>query len=247
MLPDFDSLAPLERFDPQAFCSDDRAEQAVCDFVLMLALVFNDFKDLLWALTQLEANKPDLTQITTQRGQYGGMQFHITKLLHALIFDLSELIQKNEDAINHPLFKKTLDAMRGQTKARWNDVVRIARGQVTNDERALSKVSELVRHNISAHYYQPRFLSAGYRKHFGLKLDPAYQNGFISRGDSLRTSRFYFADAGVSGCFATLTEGQLDDLRKTMADFADAINKALYDLVQNFILVRGFRISLWSA
>ncbi len=82
--PDFDKLAALEYFDPKAFESADSKEQAVCDLVLMLALVYNNFKDLLWAFSNLSScRQPDPFKITPYNGQYSGMSLHITRLLYS--------------------------------------------------------------------------------------------------------------------------------------------------------------------
>jgi hypothetical protein len=45
-LPGFDTLARLQTFDPNAFIANDKQEQKVCDFILALALIFNDLKDM---------------------------------------------------------------------------------------------------------------------------------------------------------------------------------------------------------
>src|SRR5881392_3380193 len=51
-------LARLETFDPAAFLSDDKAIREVGDFIVALALAFNDLKDLLFGESLLLAQAP---------------------------------------------------------------------------------------------------------------------------------------------------------------------------------------------
>jgi hypothetical protein len=46
-------LAQLESFDPEAFQGNAEVPQALCNFVLAIALIYNDCKDALYALSPL--------------------------------------------------------------------------------------------------------------------------------------------------------------------------------------------------
>lgn len=42
-------LAPLETFDPAAFLGDEAVPQELCNFILSLALIYNDCKDITYS------------------------------------------------------------------------------------------------------------------------------------------------------------------------------------------------------
>ncbi len=52
-------LAPLEIFDPRAFQGDQDVPQELCGFVLSLALIYNDYKNIMHGVHGLEAAKPE--------------------------------------------------------------------------------------------------------------------------------------------------------------------------------------------
>jgi hypothetical protein len=51
-------LAPLETFDPAVFEPSGDVSQEMCDFVLALALIYNDCKDLVYANLALVDARP---------------------------------------------------------------------------------------------------------------------------------------------------------------------------------------------
>lgn len=51
-------LATLETFDPAVFLGDGRVPQSLCDFVLALALIFNDLRDLSYANVLVRDYRP---------------------------------------------------------------------------------------------------------------------------------------------------------------------------------------------
>lgn len=103
-LPGSEKLAHLDCFDPKAFQSDDAGEQEVCDFVLMLAVVYNDFKDLLWAIDHLKKCDPSDGEINPSNGELAGMRGHVTRQFHSLIFEFAKLLRTQELVLKHPLF-----------------------------------------------------------------------------------------------------------------------------------------------
>jgi hypothetical protein len=64
-------LERLETFDPAASAAPDKATQDAAEFVLALALAFNDMKDLLFAESLLHTQKPsDLHTPTRAPGMF---------------------------------------------------------------------------------------------------------------------------------------------------------------------------------
>ena len=117
-----------------------------------------------------------------------------------------------------------------------------------NTLKELHEVSRLIRNNIAFHYYQPKFLAGGYHEFFSKKDIPANQNAFISRGTSLQSTRFYFADAAVEGCFEKyIGKEKAGRLRPELNKLSETLVQALYDIITGFIQIRliqlkdGFR------
>jgi hypothetical protein len=248
-LPDSRELAPLETFNPKVFIAENKEDQEVCNFVLMLALINNDFKDLLWSYQQLNACKLDpIPPLSSYNGQCAGMRSHLTRLSHSLFCELAQLIDRNPEAINHPLFLETFRQLNKQNKVLWEQLLVYSKGGPNSEIKELRGISLLIRNNISFHYYQPKFLSQGYKDFFSRNSGPENRDAFISRGNSLQSSRFYFADAAVEGCFdRTIPKEMVGRVRPALNRLSEIIVQVLYDIVTSFVQLRltklkdGFR------
>ncbi|MFH1724883.1 MAG: hypothetical protein ABII00_09710 [Elusimicrobiota bacterium] len=241
-LPGCAALAPLMSFDPKALLSEDRDEQEVCDFVLMLSVVYNDFKDLIWAYHHLDhCRQPEDGEVSSYNGQYVGMRNHLTRLFHSLIFEFTMLLRENKHILDHALFRKTLGFVSKENRTRWAELLAFSRGEANESAKDLLRISMLLRHNITSHYYKPTFLAKGYKSFFENAKDEAHSSAFISRGMSLDANRLYFADAALDGCIKRLVPSdKMHDIRQSLNAVADFINRTLMDIVEKFIQARGF-------
>src|SRR5262245_35065887 len=87
------AVMKLETFNPAAFVEDGKVSQELCNFMLALALIYNDFKNLMYAGFKLRESKPTGTpEPTAVWGTYSGMDTHIYRLLIGLLHELFELI-----------------------------------------------------------------------------------------------------------------------------------------------------------
>jgi hypothetical protein len=240
-LPGYEKLAKLQYFTPNVFILNNKKEQEVCNFILMLSLIYNDFKDLLWAYFYMEKCKlPTISHPTSYSGQYGGINWHITRLFHSLIFEFTKLIKENSTVLDHPLFIKTIQQIHKENKNNWNWLVSFAKGEnIDENDKKLHEISRLIRNTIAFHYYQPKFLYSGYECFFLKKDNPTNQNAFISNGVSLETTRFYFADAAVEGCFQRIiSKEDVKILNRTLKDITEKIGKTLHNIIISFIQLR---------
>lgn len=239
-LPDCEKLAALQHFTPKVFQADAKDAQEVCNFVLMLALINNDFKDLLWSYSQLDKCRKDAPlPLTAYNGQYSGIRGHLTRLTHSLFFELAKLVQENTHILDHPLFLETIRKIHKQNKDNWDQLVGYATGSKGQALQELRDMSCLIRNNIAFHYYQPKFLAGGYQEFFDQNNKPENQNAFISRGNSLQSTRFYFADAAVEGCFERyIGKEKAGRLRPALNKLSEALVQALYDIVDSFTQLR---------
>ncbi|MFC1490622.1 hypothetical protein ACFL6K_05375, partial [Candidatus Latescibacterota bacterium] len=118
----------------------------------------------------------------------------------------------------------------------WDELVR-----VTFEEKSISnvyKALERIRHKISFHYDAGEIFS-GYNKHFFEHF--ASERAFVSMGESMSQSRFYFADAAVDGYIASrMGKDKVQLLTKELENIIPKLNISLYLIVTRFIQKRGF-------
>jgi hypothetical protein len=75
-------LAPPETFDPAAFLGDEAVPQELCNFILSLALIYNDCKDITYSKLVLgEFRPPQPPRKNRLWGAWTGVDFHIIRAL----------------------------------------------------------------------------------------------------------------------------------------------------------------------
>lgn len=231
-------LAPLETFDPAAFLGDTTIPQELCNLVLSLALIYNDCKDVIYSRLLLGESRPQRpTRKDPAWGAWAGADFHIFRILVGLLHELFDLIRNNQDVIQHPFLTSVIKQLPPSKRKAWNAVITVASGATPTDP--LGKSLLLIRHNVSAHY-GPKAVFDGYKHHF-IGTEKADDRAFISRGDNMQSSRFYFADAAATGWLRLAAgKNQLDDMMMTIVDLLDPVNHALMGIVETFIQKRGY-------
>lgn len=230
-------LAALESFDPAAFRGDDKVPQAVCNFVLALALIYNDCKDAIYAHVALAQSKPDgPPQKSRVWGAMAGAQLHAFRAVAGLLHELFELIRDNQNVLDHPSFASLLQHVHPQSRAAWRALVDVARGAPPKD--TFGKRLLLIRNKVFFHY-DTRAIFIGYTQHF---LGPQKQDdrAYVSRGSSMRATRFFFADAAVTGYLRSVLGSQTaGELSEDIGDVIDSINHGLMLILGHFIQRRG--------
>lgn len=231
-------LAKLQTFNPDAFQEDDKVAQDICNFVLSLALIYNDFRDLTYAQVLLEQSKPSSDPSKSRFwGAFAGVENHLRRLTVGLLHELFNLIQNNEKVLKLEFMKKLVSNMRPNAREAWNIVVKVAMGSTPKDD--VGKSLLLVRNKVAFHY-DPKEIWRGYRQHFRGETSKD-DRAFISRGLSMAESRFYFADAAAQTylheVMGTETYSNAIDV---VREFVRPLNIALMELVDRFIQKRGF-------
>lgn len=211
-LPGFDKLAPLEYVDADVFEGRDAKEQEVCDFVLTLALVQNDLKDLLWAFGELRARAPKGFELSTEAGQLNGMAQHCVRQLYALHHELLKLVKENPDPQSHAVFEKVISRISKGSRLHWEKIVATANLKPADD--VLSKLLVVVRDSIASHYFGTKILARGFKKHYD-GTGPTGKKLFVSRGVNAISSRFYFVDGAAQGALEYLAK---DATKASVAD-----------------------------
>ncbi len=231
-------LAPLETFDPKAFISDDNYPQDLCDFVLCLALAYNDFRDVVLAQVLLnEVDNAPKEVPSTRLGQNVALRQTVMRVQVGFIHELLKLLEANKHVIGGPSFNKVFKQMGKEAKQAWTSIYDVVKGKSPNDK--LARVLVRIRNKISFHY-DARELAKGYISHF--TRDHPTEKAFISRGGMLKRTRFYFADAAIEGCFNLRVTPDDDEVIEFLfggGNLLNEVNLAIYEIVTRFIQLRS--------
>jgi hypothetical protein len=228
------ALGPLESFDPAAFIGDSNVPQEVCDFVLALAEIHNDYKDLVLAYAMLTAAQPaEPEKISGDRGQFAALQIHVIRLHVSLVDELCKLIEREKAAVLQPAFQNLLTKIDRRAREKWQALMDAAGTKPKDDE--LTRVIVLLRNKASSHI-DPEQLGRGYRHAFVTLGKKPY----ISRGATLEQTRFYFADLAVTAYLNDLVGGAgIRPFLEGVSKLLESLNIAIALIVEAFIQSRS--------
>ena len=231
-------LAALETFDPEAFRGDDRVPQAVCSFVLALALIYNDCKDAIYAHVALAASTPDGPPRRSKVwGAISGAQQHAFRGFAGLLHELFGLIRENGDVLRHDVFVSLVQHLPSPSREAWVALVNVASDATPTDK--LGRRLLRLRNKVLSHY-DPKAIFTGYTEHF-LGPEKRDDRAYVSRGASMRATRFFFADAAATGYLRSVVGSEdTTTLMEELAEIIDRINYGLMMIVGTFIQRRGY-------
>jgi hypothetical protein len=225
-------LVPLEAFDPSAFIGNDVVPQDVCDFVLALAVAYNDLHDTTVARILLnDITVPHESKPSQALGFRNGLRTSTLRIQLGFIRELLALIADNKTAINQPYFKNLCFKLTPKGQLSWSSLYNVAFQKPSSDP--LSKALVIIRKKVAFHY-DAHQIGQSFKNAFvptGIHRQP-----FISRGRTMSQTRFYFADAAIQKYLIEKdTEKILKDLLEGNAKLYEQINQALYEPVIRFI------------
>ena len=231
-------LAQLESFDPDAFRGDDNVPQYVCNFVLTLALVFNDLRGLVHVHNLLISKKPSGEfRISRRWGAYNGARYHSLRLMVALIHEVLNLVHANQKTLEHAFFKAVLKQIPREAREHWSALVQAAEGKQVDSP--VGKFALLVRNKLVFHY-DPKEIFAGYSLFFSSHVHGA-ESAFVSRGTSMSETRYFFADAAAGGYLTKdIQDQKAEDLLMGIISIMPGLSFSLMSIIHHFIQKRGF-------
>ena len=236
-LDDCCSHAELETFDAAAFKATPDMPASVCSFVLALAAVYNDSKDVIYALQLLRASMPELPPRKCRSwGIYFALDAHLFRIHVGLLHELFELIKDNKKVIQSAPFRGLVKQMHRESRQSWRTLVDVALGSTPADPFGYSLL--MARNKIAFHYDAKRIMR-GYEDYF---LGPQRRDdrAYISRGDNLSNSRFYFADAALQACAQSVAaDCDWQKLVNELQGVFRTVNLALMGVVETFIQRRA--------
>jgi hypothetical protein len=231
-------LAPLTQFDPGKVVAKQGRDEFT-EFILALAVAFNDLKGLLLWRQLLQPLRPsDPTKVSAKSGEWHGAEIQIHRLLVAQLHELLKLIKEFESVAGGETMHRLLKKAPPSTRHHWDDLVKIATEKGTPRDTAFAEVLVQTRNSVSYHYYQPKMLIAGFRHYFFELTQGAHnESAFASIGENMEQTRFYFADAAVQGALTKLTEKNMTSAKfvKRLGAVISSVNHALQHIVTIYL------------
>lgn len=200
------------------------------NFFLILGLIFNDLKGLLFFSRIIEENyrKPELDEVNFHSGEYNGLKLQIDKLIISTVGEFFRFLEKNQSTIGGIRFKLILKKLDSSNRKKWEDLVKIEQGATI-----LSRIAQ-VRSNVAFHYdHSMKNLRNGFIKSFFSddKKQKHYDKACYSFGETMEKSRIFFSDAAEQGYINSILDfkDQLK-IREAVSD----LNHVLYSLLRSY-------------
>ena len=235
-------LKDLETFDKNVFVGDNLYNQSLCNLILAISLIWNDTKNLSSFYEHIKTlepkgvtkNTPEEMLITPFFGEYHGFKIHIEKLLVAVIHELFLLIRNSKDIIESPCFQHICKQMHKNCRESWQVILKYAFGGA-DKKTPLGKALLMVRHKIANHYDKDELFKGYKRKFLSTNNIP-----YISRGNMMCETRFYFADASAQEYYRSFQEKMMEgEFYNNLNLIITNINLALQNIVDTFIQKRS--------
>lgn len=225
----FSAPTELETFDPKIFEGDQQIPQDVCNFVLALSCVYNDYKDILMAFHYLDCLQPPFpVKETPEWGEFNGLKFHLIRLHISLVHELLSLIERSDSVIKNPYFQSITNHLDILGKRTWEALVKASSGKAST---SLGKTFLMIRNKVAFHY-DPKEFFKGYRNWF-LNCKKT-KRPYISRGAKITEERYYFAEASAQSYFDNLCSGGGIDANQVFK-LATSLGPAISQIVKTFI------------
>lgn len=241
-LPDFDLLKEMQSFDSAAFDFKDAEEKHTYTLILVFACLYNDLKDLLWALTNLlDSGERPKGLNNKYNGQYRGFYHHLIKLILSLLHEFLDLLVKQQETIKSKTFQDIVSTLTPNQQSKWNALVDCRGGSHTKRNSGVGRILGIVRNRIGYHYaYKPKDMEElieSFACVFRNKSSSDNQKPLLSYGKYYVENRFYFADAVIQH---QLTKYPAVGKNNEFKELTDQVFELIGAIVVNFIVkVRG--------
>lgn len=223
-------LSPFKEIDKRIFEGDSNSSDKVCNFLLLLALVYNDLKFIQVSMN-LITNSLEQSKERKTSGELAGMQFFIYRLNVALLHEFQINIKNNQSIIQSDYFKSLLNGLTLNVQNHWNSFFEAATSTKIEKD---SNPFHMIRNNTLFHYGLKEIRS-GYQKKF---IDPS-NKPCVSYGPAMKNTRFYYADAAIEGYFIRKAEGNdINTLFKQIVDLNKNLTFTLGNISEKFISQR---------
>ncbi len=213
--------------------TDSEDARELAGTILALAAQYNQIKDL-HELVLIEIRKMAKVRrgIRPEVGHLVGRYEMLSRFLYGTVYELLKFLEKCPQKLESSLFLELIERLPGEHKEYWQEIVGTAKdGKATLLGRAIMEV----RNNVTFHFQNPVNFIRGFECSIssGTKDD-----GYVSEGKNMASTRFFFADAASQGyvrkSFGLEYE---EDTFLSFMSLAKRINLTLYQLVLSYLQV----------
>jgi hypothetical protein len=185
----------LKDISPKHIIDQDNKKD-IQSFFLILGLIFDDLKGLIFFQKVIEDNyrKPDVNEVSAHAGEYNGLIAQTERLLIATVGEFFKFIEENEVVLTSTNFLLTLKKLSLEKRNRWNDLVSFGDGSTI-----LSKIAR-IRSNVTFHYDNSmEELRRGFINSFFSNRKDLIQHkrAYYSFGNTMENTRMYYSDAAA--------------------------------------------------
>lgn len=219
---------------------DSKEDELFRGFLLTLALLFNDLKNLILLNDTIQdVYKAGTLEINSHYGERFGINTYLVRLLHSTLHEAVVFIRESKDVCDSDRVKNLMARVPEETQMIWNTLRKIAHEKPVDDRRFNSLVKlthslKQVRNNVGFHFQTDKQLLRGYRKFFFEDVTSISQNArdwayrSVKRND-LTVSRYYYADAAIDGYYINLFGGEKNFTQSGKETF-DLVNLVMYSI-----------------
>jgi len=191
----------LKGINPSKIIQKDK-DSDFDNFFLVLGLIFNDLKDLLFFVDYIseEYRKPNpdnIEPLNDHLGSLAGINNHLNRLVISLVSELFIFLDKNKKVIASMPFMLYEKKLPADIRRDWNNILNILKDDSKDD--FLSQIAR-IRSNVTFHYDQSlKEIRSGYISTFFDSPKGDYnKKAYYSLGSNVSSTRFYYCDAAVS-------------------------------------------------
>ncbi len=227
------NLGKLQEFPITKILEAENKELA--RLIVTLCLIYNDFKDLFLLDGHLEQraksiDKDDSLRAKAQSGQISGMREHIRRILIAGMLELLQTLSENREVIDSGDFRrlvKMVKKIHTDFDDDWGPLMALALETCKPGAgHAFTNALVKIRNNGAYHYKQTKSLFDGLEDYCKTRED----RGYVSEGNTLEKTRFYFADAAIQ-CYHQRVVGKGEyrgDFPSDLDKYIKKVNNVLY-------------------
>lgn len=210
---------------------DEKNKKEIQSFFLILGLIFNDLKGLVFFQKLIEDNyrKPREDEVSVHAGEYSGLIAQADKLLIATVGEFFKFIEKNKSVINSLPFLLLIKNLDSNIRNKWNDLIILDQGSTI-----LSKIAR-VRSNVAFHYDNSmEELRRGFIDSFFSERKDLAQHvrAYYAFGDDMERTRLYYSDAATQDYVNSLIG--IEDRAKITESIKD-MNNTIQSLLKAYM------------
>jgi len=230
-LPNFE-LAELQDFSLKIFSKAQNLDLA--KFMLILSVAYNDFKDYMWIKQWCDDSlkKLDTSKKTGALGQLYGLGEHCSRMLSANFLELLITIKDHKNLFNGTEFDTImtyLSKVKTDLPDLWRGLVELA--DCDSAEEKFYKCLIKIRNNGTYHYKNTTCMYQGLQYY----IEKEDGVGYISMGDTLEKTRFYFGDAVIQYYHRKTTDEFGAGFAVTFNEYMRDINVLLRFMVEGYL------------